>query len=234
MTRIDGAFKESELVGFFRWNPDLTDELRANDPWFYSAMHEKRLRTAIRRGRLTPRGSFDVIVNGERIGQSCSWLALEDWHSYKGCNHFGPFVVRIKLRELDGRRFYVFRRITGEWRRVYFVQREEKTALFDTPAERIDPRTLFKREHGVLMPRTLTQYEVLLTESVSLARAKVEATAHTWCASNSEHCFEKLDRHDAIERLSDILGHELMPPGVRMFPRPFLLRHVIPARQTSR
>jgi hypothetical protein len=232
MPNLDDPFCQAELRGFFTWDADLTEDLATHDPWFYTAMHEAKLRKGIRLGKLIPKSSFNVEINEEsQPAEPCVWFAMQDWSCWKSCNHFGPFVVRIKLRELEQRRFYVYERgRIKSWKRFYFVQREERTALFSTPAKRIDPRTLFKHErNGSYTAASLTQYEIVATESVSLANAKVEATAHEWCGAGVDHCYARLDRRSSVEKLSEILGHELMPEtGPRRFPKPFALRKVIP------
>jgi hypothetical protein len=231
MPNLNDPFTVEELRGVFNWTPELTADLSQNDSWMYIGMHEKKLRRIIRRGRLGLGSTFDVKIGKDTWQHNCSWLSLQDWHRSNDNNHFGPFVVSIRLRELEGKRFYIFERDRIKtWKRFYFVERPDTSAMFDTPAKSIDPLSFFRHERGGLyIPKTLAQYEIVLTAGISVARAKVEATAHYKCYAGDK-CYAKLDKRDSVEKLSDILGYELMPDtGPRKFPNPFPLKRVIPA-----
>lgn len=229
---LNAPFDEAELRGRFVWNRSLTEAMPSYDRWMYVAMHEERLRIVVQNGRIGPQRSFNVEIDGEVRSTPCSWFDFRDWAGRRLYNHFGPFIVRINFRELEGRRFYVFERgKIGSRNRVFFVQREERTALFGKPAQRIDPRTFFEqRRDGSLQLKEDTHCELLLTKAVSLAEARVEAAGHPVCFATSEKCSEKLDKSGSIKRLEGILGIEL-PRRPMMFPRPFPLRHVIPPRK---
>jgi hypothetical protein len=188
MVGFDTPFRRSELVGFFRWDKELTESLDQNLPWLLHACHQKQFRLIHRRNELFLRSTFEVI--GGRDGcdsYECVWASIQPWHQTHGHNHFGPITVKTPLSRLDERRFYVFKRDLRGWRHYYFVQREITKALFGTKhaAKRVTPSTFFQKlkSRGRLDEKSNTQYEIILTEGVKLRDAKFIATPHNRCAT---------------------------------------------------
>jgi hypothetical protein len=233
MPTLSDPFIKSELLGVFIWEDQFTADLKDIDKWMYTACHEETLRKNILCGKLRTRASFNVQVGSSLFNTRCSWLTPQDWHRRVGHNHFGPFIVQIKMRELEGKRFYVYtRKPDGKDRRYYFVQREDTTPLFRSrPAKFFDPRECFNNSRQLLSELRSVQYEIVLTESLSLAKARVVATSHQKCYAGKEHCYKRFIGWDAVNVLEKILGCELDDSEVRRFPDPYPLRKVIPAHR---
>src|SRR5690349_9799621 len=110
MADFDSPFVASELRGCFRWDEALTHDLRLVDRWLYHACHEDALRRILRRGELKLRSNVEAEVYGEVVSRRGLFLTPQAWHRMRLENHFGPFVIQIPMSELEGRRFYVFKR----------------------------------------------------------------------------------------------------------------------------
>jgi hypothetical protein len=230
MPTLSDPFIKSEFLGAFVWSKRLTEDLSEISKWIYTACHAETLEKNIACGKLGRRASFDVRVSGEKITTPCIWLTPQGWHNKVGHNHFGPFVVMLKMRELEGKQFYVFARTPDRGdRRYYFVQREELEPLWRSrPHKYYDPRQCFDNSRAKLSERCHVQYDIVLTESVSLARARVRATNHDDCNAGKERCRGQLFRRDTVAMLEKLLGRKLEESEVSNFPDPFPLRKVIP------
>jgi hypothetical protein len=191
MTDFDTPFRRSELVGYFRWDEELTESLSPNLSWLLHACHERQFRLIHRRNELFLRSRFEVRGGRDECDSyECVWASIQPWHRTHGHNHFGPITVKMPLSELDGRRFYVFKRDLRGWRHYYLVQRETTKALFGArfAAQSISPAGFFLKlkTRGKRGEKANTQYEIVLTEGVKLRDSKFIATAHNWCAT--KHC----------------------------------------------
>lgn len=186
MIGYDTPFRRLELIGYFRWDEQLTESLRRKLPWLLHACHRQQFRAIHRSNELFLRSTFEVSGSREFDSYECVWASIQPWHLTYGHNHFGPITVKMPLGNLDGRRFYIFKRDLGRWRHYYLVQRESTKPLFGKRhrAERISPSKIFQRlgSRGRLDARSGTQYEIVLTKPVDLTDAKFIATAHNWCA----------------------------------------------------
>jgi hypothetical protein len=212
MPSFTSAFVPRELVGWFRWDEDLTDRLAAVRPsrsWLYHACHLPRLRSYDRAGKLYLGSHFNAIANQNILTTDCIWLSLQAWHLSHGHNYYGPFTIKVPLDNLDGRRFYVFERSLNGWHRYYLVQREDIKPLFGKGkgADHIDPTILFRRAKSKLDHCDQTQYEVVLTEPVSLKRHKYRATAHQACVSSA--CGGRVSEREAKAKLRGLLDTKL-------------------------
>ena len=180
-------FQQSELVGHFLWNERLTNLLHRNLPWLFHACHEKPFRLFHRRNELFLRSSFEVIGSHDGCNIfECVWASIQPWHRTYGHNHFGPITLKMPLSQLNGRRFYVFKRYLRGWKRYYLVQRETTMPLFGVKhrAKKILPTSLFRKtaSQKTFDEQPKTQYEIVLTEPVNLRTARFIATEHKRCA----------------------------------------------------
>ena len=187
MAGYDSPFRKLELVGVYRWDEDLTESLQDWSPWLYHACHQEQYQAFQRRNKLFLSSGFEVKGGHDETNLfECVWASIQPWHRTHGHNHFGPFLIKMPLSRLNGRRFYVFKRVLGKWTHYYFVQRENKSPLFGKGrgAELISPSSLFKKagSRGALTERLGIQYEIVLTEPVPLCDAKFVAINHRRCA----------------------------------------------------
>src|SRR4051794_21193790 len=116
MPNFDSPFTFDELRGYFRWSSDLSRLLAASNRWMYHACHEDHLKRFDKANEMWLRSRFNVDTGDEIERHECSWLSLQPWHLTHGHNHFGPWTIQLPIDLLEGRTFYVFRRLIRGWR----------------------------------------------------------------------------------------------------------------------
>jgi hypothetical protein len=178
----NAPFIPEEFAGHFCWDARLSELLGGR---LYHGCHEKELATALAAGMLPLRSDWAV-----ELPEFGTWTAKGVWaglNDYFGrWNHFGPCLVTLPIKVLDGRQFLVFRRPSSDRRSVYtFVQHDSPLPDFLGTKEawrEVCLDKLFQVAGAGLKPRGDDGYRVVLTTPLPLTDATFRGVTHPPCA----------------------------------------------------
>jgi hypothetical protein len=170
-------FGPEEFEGHFRWDARLSKRLGG---LLYHGCHENDLADALEAKALPPRSDWAV-----ELPEFGTWTAKGVWaglNDYFGqSNRFGPCLVTLPVKVLEGHQFLVFRRPSSERRSVYtFVQHDSPLPVYLGSKERWREASLDK-VFSRLKPRGDDGYHVLLTTPLPLTGAAVKGVQHPAC-----------------------------------------------------
>ena len=174
-------FDQEDFRGYFRWSFNLTSEIGGR---LYHACHKDELKNILADDKLRLRSEWSLKLPRHGLWSAPGvWTGLNYFHLG---NYHGPFLLSFPLSVLNGRHFMVFRRQGDKRQRYFFVQYEARIPIYSFGKKlwrKLNPYSYFEYRRNAVSLKTGAIYDIVLTESVSLADAEIVAVEHSCCVS---------------------------------------------------
>jgi len=172
-------FEQKDFRGYFRWPAKLTSDLGS---FLYHACHKDELKEILDADKLILTSKWFL-----KLPRHGLWSAPGIWtglNYFNRGNYYGPFLINLPLKLLNGRHFMVFRRTGNSRYRYFFVQYEARIPIYSFGSDlwrKVDPYSYFQRVGSGLNLKRGGIYDIVLTEPAELIEIKIEAVEHPRC-----------------------------------------------------
>ena len=177
-------FDQPDFRGYFRWTAKLTSRLGGS---LYHACHEDELQEILDAEELGLRSDWSL-----RLPKHGLWTAPGTWtglNYFQAGNHYGPCLIRFPLSVLNGKHFMVFRRVSSDRHRHFFVQHETRLPIYSFGKKlwrNVDPCHYFTSsasKKGKLQLKPGAIYDIVITAPIAIQDVEIVGVDHPKCIS---------------------------------------------------